>query len=268
MTTLPKNLYYLKMSGSLTDTATQKLVREAVEKSGATFIIFDSLSIGAYKANAKEAVEVLPVLKFLEPLGTVLAIDHVTKPQQGYSDTKPFGSVFKHNMARSQVYVSRPQKDVILLTPKKSNFGELGAPIAIEPIFSENSVRFDVIDSNDTRLEILQDTLPAKEKVFLALQRHPDGTTPSVLANDLSMKPKTVQNHLSNLKKEDRVKSLGNGQWQVTIDKIVLEWGKNWQPDSLVPDQGGGKPEAAVENMMEEQTVAESNQPFPEVPST
>jgi hypothetical protein len=91
----PRGLYYFRLSRSLASPEGEAELRGLVEWLRPVLIVLDSLSIASFGLEPNEAAHMLPVLKTLQNLSTtVLAVDHVAKPQKdtGNFDRGPFGS--------------------------------------------------------------------------------------------------------------------------------------------------------------------------------
>src|SRR5262249_33508228 len=141
------------------------------------------------------------------------------KPQPGFDQTsrRPFGSTFKHNLARSQIQIQRSQDGALKLLQNKANFSALAAPIYLKPTFTEQEVKYEFVDSGDqiaARFEV-----GAIDRVAGALTRHEDnGVTPAELAAELGLNDKTIRNHLTELRRQGRAELMGEGKWKPLPD--------------------------------------------------
>jgi hypothetical protein len=214
----PAGLYYTRLLGSLSDPHVLSALAADVRASGATLLIVDSLTIGAFGSDPKAAPDMTIVLKGVEALGVpVLAIDHIAKPGAGanLSDYRPYGSTFKYNIARSVLQLVRAEGGGLVLRQTKHNFGPLTEPINLALAFQSGAVRVTPIDISDERLAGIESHLPATERVMRALSGYPDGAPPETLATDLDTAVKTVKNHLTALHKQGRAHPLGDGHWTI-----------------------------------------------------
>ncbi len=130
----PEGLYYLRLSRSLADPALWEPLHAAVEEVRPTLCIVDSLTLGSMGADLERAQDATAILGRLAGLGSVLAVDHVPKPQPGVrlSDLGPYGSFSKWALARHVIQVVRSEgAGALLLRPAKSNFGPLLPPVGV-----------------------------------------------------------------------------------------------------------------------------------------
>jgi DNA-binding transcriptional ArsR family regulator len=185
--------------------------------------IIDSLTIGAFSADVKDGREVLTLLKGINPLGTILAIDHLAKAREetGFVDQGPYGSVFKSNIARSTILMKKGDTPgIVVLEAKKANFSELSPRTLLRQEFEGNCVRYTLADPG----ECITDQRPL-DQVVTSLSKHLEGAKPIQVAEDIDMAEKTVRNHLTALKRSGRVESMGDGRW-----RAIPEF-----PDTIAP---------------------------------
>lgn len=216
---IPKGLHYLALTGSLADGDVHEAVRAAVKSCEATLVVVDSLTVAAFGSDLKEADVVTALMRELKELGpTTLAVDHIAKPQPGtnVSAYRPFGSVFKYNLARSLIHVIGAKGGGFSLQQTKSNFGGFAESVGIAVEFADGgkTVAFHMLQMDDERLAGIEDQLPALEKVAHALAQY-GPAKPEDIGTPLEMLPKTVQNYLSTLRRQNRAEPLGDGRWRV-----------------------------------------------------
>lgn len=214
----PHGMHYFQLPGSLSTPAVQAEVSLLAQDCGASFIVLDSLTMASFGADANEAQDMVRLIKFLETLGTVVAIDHTPKLTAGsnQSHLSQFGSAFKRYASRSQLQLVVGDAGGLTLLHKKSNFGPLAEPIHLGLEFTVDAVYIDTLEVGDERLAGASDNLPAVEQVYCELAQYEDGSTPLFLSKELGKSEKTVKNHLTALKQAGRVMPLGDGRWVVT----------------------------------------------------
>jgi hypothetical protein len=213
----PEGLLYYRLDGPLSSKPVQEQVASIVELCGATFIVLDSLTIGTYGADPTAAQDMTRVLQYLNGLGTVLAIDHIAKPQPGanLSGYRPFGSAFKYNLARSAIQVVGAEGGGVALQQTKHNFGPKSEPVCLGVDFSDDMVRYTSITAADDLMAGIADHLPTIEQVKAELLASGEaGATIEHLAQALGLAEKTVKNKLTTLKKQGRAEPLGGGRWK------------------------------------------------------
>jgi hypothetical protein len=215
----PHGLYYLQLPGPLSDPGIQREVSGLVRGSDAVLTVLDSLTMSTYGADPKDAQAIIRVMKYLETLGTVLAIDHIGKaaPGANLSNYTQFGSAFKHHASRSQIQVVKADGGGLSLLHKKTNFGVKAAPTNLAMEFEADRVVITPIEATDERMAGIEDNLPAMERVCREIARYDDGATLQYVADELSLKLGTVKNYVTVLHKAGRAEPLGDGRWKARI---------------------------------------------------
>lgn len=129
----PEGLFYWRVTGSLASKATMRRVRDCHRSCVPRLTIIDSLTVGSSGIDPKEARDIIGLIKNLELLGTVLALDHIRTPEPGSdtSDFRPFGSAFKHHLARSLIMVTKAPSGALALRNTKANFDPKAAPLYV-----------------------------------------------------------------------------------------------------------------------------------------
>jgi hypothetical protein len=212
----PEGLYYYRLLRPLGVKEVQVEIETLVESNDVDLIVLDSLTVASFSSDTKDAKDVLAVLKALEAVGTVLAIDHVAKPQSGPkpAPNSPYGSVFKGNIARSVIQVRKGKSpDTIVLEPQKANFSGISEPTFLKAEFAGDRVRYTSSEPEDYIAD-----LSTANKVACELSRHSDGRTPAQLAEDLKINEKTIRNHLTGLKKLRQAERIGDSRWKAIPD--------------------------------------------------
>jgi hypothetical protein len=208
---IPKGMYYLKI-GMLSDPQERRGVATKLKNANVGLIILDSLSLGLGALDGSKSEEVIPILREIETWGTSLLLDHRAKTRNARSgelvDNGPHGTVFKTNIARSTIQLSRHSNDVITLTPKKANFSTLGSVIHVRMEVSEDGdrVEFRLATKAEKKRAQEEETLSAEDRVFACADSHPDGVTYQTIAQETGIEERSVQTYLSKLKKYGRVR--------------------------------------------------------------
>jgi hypothetical protein len=214
----PWGLYYWRLPGSLAVKEVREEALAVTKECRVGLSIFDSLTVGSYGIDPKEARDVLPLMKGLEEFGAMLAIDHIRAPDPGENPSayRPFGSTFKYNLGRSQIRLTQALGGGLALRQNKANFSAASPPIYLALHFEEREVKVIEVEPDDPRLAGVEEQLSATERVAHALATSPNGTaTIETLASTLDLKEKTIRNHLSALHARNRAEPLGDGRWSL-----------------------------------------------------
>lgn len=151
---LPAGLLYARCELPLA--AEVDRLRRLIHEWSVTYLVIDSIAYACAgpPESAEAAMGLFQAVRRLGQIGT-LAIAHVTK-QEGVDKTKPFGSAFFANSARSTWNIERTDTDdgademVIFLKQCKSNLGRLRMPLAYRVHFSSTRTTFSPSDPTDT----------------------------------------------------------------------------------------------------------------------
>lgn len=216
---IPEGLHYFRLPGPLTSSGVYSSVVRALSESGVVLSIIDSFAAASATSNQIDPAEVLPFFERVARLGTVLLVDHIAKPLAAASGpaATPYGSVFKHNLARSCLRLDTGDEGALRIVQTKSNFGRLQEPMGVAVEYHFDRVQFSRIDASDYRFaKLTAKSLPAVERVHQELaQFGEDGAGFERVAEGLTMAPKTVQNHISTLKRDGRARQVSPGVWAV-----------------------------------------------------
>jgi hypothetical protein len=166
-------LHYFRPSCSLADGGADEIAAAAREV-GASLVILDSLTI-ALGGDAMDQATATNAMNALRDCGTVLALDHVSSAgaRGAAKDARPFGSVFKRNLARATFQLATEEDGVRILRPDKANFGPGSATVSFRMEFDGpegEEVRFvplDVADEADAAATLRH--LRADERITTAL---------------------------------------------------------------------------------------------------
>lgn len=215
----PEGLHYYRTETSLSEAV--EVIAGMVAHTDADLLITDSLTLGLWDADTKGVPEVATVLEALTTIGcTVLVLDHTAKPAPGsnMSEMRAYGTFAKQAKARHVVQVLRAEGGGVMLRPTKSNVGKLEPGAGAEVEFNGAAIHVQAVQVDSDALSGIEHHMPKAERVFLALSKHKDGTTPEALVEELDgIVLGTVRNHLTALKRQGRVKSNG-GVWSVITD--------------------------------------------------
>lgn len=163
-----------------------------------------------------------------------LVIDHQSKMQAGdrYQNKRAFGSVFKSNLARSVLQVEATDRSdgelTVRLRQNKHNFGPLIKPFGARLSFSEEMVRIEAVELEESDLAE-EGTLNARERVLLVLGDLTEATPSEVHAviSDLSLG--TVKKELSKLKKANKVEETGEVRDRQQVVKPAVTVTKDYR---------------------------------------
>lgn len=214
----PGGLFYTKLPGSLADPSIFGLVEEAVSATGAGVVVLDSLTIAFSGLDVERQAVATDLMRRLEGLGTVVAIDHTPKPAPGVpvSAYRPFGSQFKFAVARSVIQV-RAEDDVLVLAPVKANFAR-PTRLAVRPVFGEGSVRFEPAPLPEPATKTA-----GSHRVYERLIEAGQPLTARDIAAQTGLALGTVYNLLKRLREEGLVAQVGDGRWEaVDLDFTVF----------------------------------------------
>jgi hypothetical protein len=131
----PAGVLYYRTRYSLTTPGGQRDIVRLVERYQPTLVVVDSLTLGSYTDDLKEAAAAVTLMEFLQQLpATVLALDHVPKPAPGASlaYARPWGSFAKRAKTRHAVLVAQAEAGGIVLRVTKSNLAKAGAMVGAD----------------------------------------------------------------------------------------------------------------------------------------
>jgi hypothetical protein len=171
--------------------------------------------------NARQG-PVVPLLAGVSKLPcTCLFIDHVRNLQPGETgdNLRPFGSVYKYNIARSVIRVVRVGGDDVSLSlavrQTKSNFGALSPPMGLRVTFEEERVCFEEVSTSSPGFQRAERSHAGLEKVSHALSRL-GKASPDQLAEATGFSLGTVKNKLTELRKLGLAAPVARGLWSPT----------------------------------------------------
>jgi hypothetical protein len=198
------------------------VIRTDADRHRADLIICDSLgaACGSEPESADAAVRTLMALRSLP--GTKLIIAHVSKASADLTRSRPYGSVYVANLARSLIEARRVETIgerilTVSLFHRKTNIGQFGPSTAV-------TFRWDADESIDVfsgRPDMRSAALPV-QILDLLIAGH---KTAVELAHELGAKASTVRTALARLVEEHRVVRLATGPGEEGGRNREARWG-------------------------------------------
>lgn len=221
----PRGLFLLILEGTSLNNVVDHLV-QAVRLKGIGLIVVDSWAM-AIAGDPIDAQHVVTAFRMLRNLGAaVLVIDHQPKaPGLDVAAKTQFGSVFKRNLARSQLQAvsigEQPGRVYLALRHTKANLGpRLGEAIPLTITFEEKAVR---VERGTEEAIALSSGQSADEAVWSALVRLGEATA-ETLAEATGLAVGSVRNILTPWRKAGRIVVAGqDGRaviWRAAIEPL------------------------------------------------
>lgn len=209
----PQGIRYHRLRAPLSVSGEHERIKELIQITRPTLTIIDSFSAALRGRDANSTDDVTQRYDYLEGFGTVLLIDHTAKSADIGGPVTALGAQGKMMFARSALFIASNGKACIL-RHEKHNLSGGAEQIAFTPIFSEEMVQFELLESNDARLAGIERAVPVKERVRTALLsgEHEEGISVKDLAELLDASKSSVSNALTPLKEEGIVRS-SRGKW-------------------------------------------------------
>ncbi|MFQ5570009.1 MAG: AAA family ATPase [Rhodothermales bacterium] len=216
--------YYYRPRHALSSEAGHDEVVSIIRQNEISLVILDSLTIGM-GADATSQQDVTRIMQRFKDWGTVFAIDHISglAARGNQSRARPFGSVFKRNIARATFTLARADAGGHLLTSDKNNFGPQQDLLcyAIDFLDEGERVRFRRLDHADEEMAGAMQHMSTYEITLLAIKSiyrdTGEGVSPDAVVQWRgdhdeagSVKAGTVRNHFTVLKKRGKIE-LGDG---------------------------------------------------------
>ena len=223
---LEGRFYYYRPRSPLSSEAAHEEVVGLIREHEISLVILDSLSIGM-GADAASQQDVTRIMQRFRDWGTVFAIDHVSgqAARGNQSRARPFGSVFKRNVARSTFTLARADGGGHLLTSDKANFGPQQDLLCYAVDFLEKGeqVTFRRLDHADEEMTGAARHMTTHEVTLLAIKSVYRDASAGVSAEDVvawrgehdeadSVKAGTVRNHFTVLKRQGKIEMQGDGR--------------------------------------------------------
>jgi hypothetical protein len=212
----PTGVLYFRTRYSLTTPGGQRDIVRLVERYQPTLVVVDSVTLGTYTDDLKEATAAVTLMEFLQQLPTtVLALDHIPKPPPGASlaYARPWGSFAKRAKTRHAVSLTQSEAGGIVLRVTKSNLAKVGAMVGADISWEGDAIRVTTVPLDDDALAGIEHHLPALEQVYRCLCQH-EALTPQELSEETGLAIGTVKNKLSILRRQGRAEPLGDGRWR------------------------------------------------------
>ena len=220
----PPGLFYQQMALPLSDALPQ--IRHWIEELRILLVILDSFGL-ATLGDPTAARDVAPLLASVSRLPcTSFFIDHVRNLQPGEKpeDLRPFGSVYKFNIARSVIRAVRVGGDdvslSILLRQTKSNFSALSEPLGLRVWFEEDCIRFEQESLSSPGFAQALHELSALEKVQQALVAAGEASARE-LASATGLALGTAKNQLTELHHLGKAVPAGRGLWRSVAESSL-----------------------------------------------
>ena len=216
---------YYRPSGSLsTDEGHEEILAKIVEAE-ADLVILDSLTIGCIGADVSSARDIVSTMRRFREWGTLLVIDHISgnAASGNQSNARPFGSVFKRNIARSVFSLTKTDGGGLMLNCNKSNFGAPADLLCYKMDFDKtgDAVVFERIGLTHEAMAGALSNMKTIDVTLLAVHElYEENGGLSVTAEDVvqwredhsqSIKKRTVQNHFTVLKNSDKIVNIEHG---------------------------------------------------------
>jgi len=168
-------VFYLRLNRPMVDEVDG--IRREVEKHRIEYVVCDSIAFAT--AGAPESAEAaMAYFRAVRQLGVgSVHLAHVVKAKEDAADpTRPFGSTFWHNSARSTWFVKRADsatdgRIVVALYNKKNNLGRSHPAVGIEVEFTDTRTSLTRVDVAD--VDELAASLPVWHRMKRALERGP-----------------------------------------------------------------------------------------------
>jgi hypothetical protein len=227
----PAGVLYYRTRYSLTTPGGQRDIVRLIERYQPTLLIIDSITLGSYSSDLKEASETTSLMEFVQQLGvTTLTLDHIPKPAPGSSlaYARPWGSFAKRAKSRHAVLITQAEGGGIVLRVTKSNLAKAGAMVGADITWTDGAILVTAVPLDDDALAGIEHHLPALEQVYRCLCQH-EAMTPEELAEETGLAVGTVKNKLTALRRQGRAEPVGDGRWRgIAPATLVVRDGGQW----------------------------------------
>jgi len=148
---------------------------------------------------------------------TPVLIDHQRRlvPGERNQSLGAYGSVWKENLSRTQLQIELVRRDreahtvTTRLRAKKTNFGELPEPIEIKTTFSEEAIKLELTETDDTDRAV-EETVSAGDRVLAAIHSLGAAGPNAITEACGTLKKGTVKNEITKLRRAGVVEDTGD----------------------------------------------------------
>ena len=196
--TPPEGIFYYRLPKALSDERVLKKLKSTIDEHGISLVIVDSLTLSTYLSDQSAPNDISRIVFTIAKWGLSFCfIDHEPKHR---ADNDPgtasaFGTVFKGNLMRAQIYVQPGTGETFTLHCRKTNFTKRWAPIALETVFfgPENypdMVVYKRLAENDPRnlaMKRQQRRGQDEEALRVLAEQYPEGVTAKLFAEYLAV---------------------------------------------------------------------------------
>ena len=235
----PAGVIYYRTRYSLTTPGGQRDIARLVERYQPTLVVLDSITLGTYTDDLKEAAAAVTLMEFLQRLPTtVLALDHIPKPPPGASQAyaRPWGSFAKRAKTRHAVLITPSEAGGVVLRVTKSNLARPGTMVGADITWESDAIRVTAVSLDDESLAGVEQHLPPLEQVYRVLCQR-EALTPDELADETGLAVGTVKNKLTALRRQGRAEPLGDGRWRAVRPASLVTHAQDSDRDD---DPGSG----------------------------
>jgi hypothetical protein len=222
---IPANLFYVKLGGTLRDPARIAALAEHVRQVQPALLVVDSWEFSFLPPNNLEGKhspsEAVVAVRDLLALGPpVLAVDHVAKLGAATADS-PFGSAYKLNAVRSALRVFPGEHGTLVIEQVKASFSVPAEPVALRFTFEADteaegevvhSIRLERIDVADADLSSAKGgALTAGARILERLQLAGAPLSVREIAADLDLSESIARSRLNDLRRKGKATRAGKG---------------------------------------------------------
>lgn len=220
---LEERLYYSSPDDPVGTDPFHDEVTQIIEKHSIDVIILDSLTIGTI-GDATSQKDIVPILRRLQELPTLIAIDHVSHStaKGSAASARAFGTVFKRNLARSSLPLAQAEGGGFLLQQEKANFGPGETRLCYTVDWEDDRTTFRRVDVTDERMDGLLNDMSTHDVTLLAIKKIYEGTESPVSAGAVAdwraeneqgdgIAEGTVRNHFTKLRKDGEIDNASGG---------------------------------------------------------
>jgi hypothetical protein len=209
----PEGVYYYRLPKALSVEDVRDRIRRLVERDRIVLVIVDSLTLSTYLSDQSAPNDISRIIFDMASWSvSVCFIDHEPKNRIGNDpDTATaFGSVFKGNLVRAQLYVQGGPDGTVTLRCRKSNFTRRWAPIALGVDFlgqedHPDSVVYHRLAENDPRnlqMKSQQQRGEDEEALIALSEMHPEGVTAKQFGEYVGLTTDAARGRLGKMERE------------------------------------------------------------------